>query len=188
MNIIRENLLSGMNARFLNIALIALSLGFLAWTVSIWMGSAVVTHNSPRPAKAASARVTKKLGARSSYNMVVNNDIFRASRRKYVAAVKPVSVNKVAPRVATRQQLPNLTLLGTVILDDGVSAIIALPGNENDAKFYKVGERIGGFTVSKISNDSVILKSGRRELTVHLSQTGDSKIPARGSGYRRYGK
>jgi len=189
MNIYGDTFATGRNARFLNFLLIVAGIALFAWTVSIWMEPAVVPyHTAARRAKAPSHSGVRRLSGRSSYNIIVNNDIFRASRKRYVAPPKPVAIRGTV-RTIQPAQLPSLTLLGTVILDKSKAAIISLRGRENEAEFYKVGDTIGEFTIKKILKDSVLLKSGTQVLEVPLNRPNDAKgWNARGGSTRPYGR
>jgi len=191
MNIYGGVLISGKNARALNIILIVTGIALFALTVSIWMRPAIAPYESP----ARSVRKHNVSGVlippnRSAYNIIVNNDIFRASRKRYVAPKEAMPPRNTA-RAGRLTQLPSLTLLGTVILHESTAAIISLRGKENDAKFYMLGDTIEGFTIKKIDKDSVLLKNGTQVITLPLSRPNEATARGathRSGSYRRYGR
>lgn len=175
MNIYRDNLIPGADSKLLNALLIVLVIFLLAWTATIWMKPAAAPSlTAVRPEKAPRDYVGKKLPGRASYNLIAKKDLFRASRRAYVAPPKPKAVKKVV-RKKPVLKAPSLTLLGTVILDDGKAAMMSFRGRENDAKFYKVGDKVGGFTIKKIDEESVLLKRGSQTLKVLMSRTDGAR-------------
>ncbi|MFQ5442184.1 MAG: hypothetical protein ACE5EB_05605 [Thermodesulfobacteriota bacterium] len=188
MNIYHDNLISGANAKFLNALLIAVIIFLLGWTVTIWMEPAAgPSPTAETPAKAPRNYGEKTLPGRSSYNLIVKKDLFRASRRKYVAPPKPRAVKRVV-RKKPVLKAPSLTLLGTVILDDGKAAMMSFRGRENDAKFYRVGDKVGGFTIKKIDEKSVLLKRGKRTLKVLMSLPDEAKKGGRKIQRQRFSR
>jgi len=165
-----DTLSTGRDSRFLNVLLIIAGIVLVAWTISVWMGPTVAPYQTSRPraVKKADSGV-RRARSMASYSIVVNKDIFRASRARYMGAREPVAARQ-ALRTNSAGQVPSLTLLGTVILNESRAAIISLRGREKDAKFYKVGDTIGNFTLTEIGKDAVSLRSGGKALRLPLSR------------------
>ncbi len=191
MNLYGATLLSGKNARAMNIILIVTGIALFVLTVSIWMRPAVAPYKSPvRSVRKHNASGAIFSPGRYAYNIIVNNDIFRASRKRYAAPKEALPIKNTAPasRVA---QLPGLTLLGTVILHESTAAIISIRGRENDAKLYMLGDTIEGFAIKRIDKDSVMLGNGTQVFTLPLSapnETAARGVSPRSGNYRRYGR
>ncbi len=166
MSMYTQRLGSGMNGWLLSALLIGASVFFAAWTISIWV-SPEQAFSPPGPGhdrKTVSRRPAPRPGA-ASYALIASKDIFSSSRgggAGRTASRRSLPVNQPA-------KAPALTLLGTVILDDGRAAIISLKGMENDAKYYKKGERIQGFVIKKIERDTVLLDDGRQTIRLPMS-------------------
>jgi len=169
MRIYGDTLVKGGQGRLLSALLISTALFLIAWNITIWMKPMSVPSTVVKgPASEVDGPGERELPNMRSYDVIVNKDVFNASRKKYVAPRKPKARKRVVRKAAT-VRTPRLTLLGTVILDDGKAAMISFQGRENDAKFYKVGDKIDGYTIKKIDQDSVLLKSGKRTLKVEMN-------------------
>jgi len=166
MRMYNQRLATGLNGWLLNVLLIGAGVLFAAWTTSIWIRPEPAI-SPPGPAharKAVKRRAAVPPGA-SSYNLIASKDIFSSSRSSNAGSA-PSRRNLQA---ISQAKAPDLTLLGTVILDDGRAAIISLKGMENDAKYYKKGERIQGFMIKKIERDAVLLDNGRQTIKLPMS-------------------
>ncbi len=176
------------NTRLLNALLAGVGVIFLAWTVSIWVRPEPVLRSVVQGAGAApQRRVVRRPKRVLSYSIIARRDPFRASRSRYAA---PVRSGGAGPVVSARTPLkaPNLTLLGTVILDNARAAIIGFRGMEKDASYYRKGETIGGYTITRINRDSVLLENGNEVLSVPLSkpvEAGGRQRPGTASLPRR---
>lgn len=169
MKIYSDTLVKGGRGKLLNALLICTALFLIAWNISIWMKPMSAPSTTVKgPASEVYGPGERELPNMRSYDVIVNKDVFNASRKKYVAPRKPKARKRVVSKAAT-VRTPHLTLLGTVILDDGKAAMIAFQGRENDARFYKVEDKIDGYTIKKIDQDSVLLKSGKRTLKVEMN-------------------
>ncbi len=165
-----QGLTTRFDPRILNVFLLGACIFFAAWTVRIWTATETVPSTRATPvARESQARRQTRPSSMASYNIISNKDIFRASRKRYVAPPGPGATVQ-AGKVNSIVRPPNLSLLGTVILDDGRAAIMSLLGMENDARFYKTGETIEGYTIKKIERDAVILRKGNNDLKVTMSK------------------
>ncbi|MFQ5480086.1 MAG: type II secretion system protein N [Thermodesulfobacteriota bacterium] len=169
MNIYGDSIISGRKAKLLNIILILLGIALLGWNISIWTKPSVMHVTGQRHEKKAAEKTVKKGPLRrSAYNRIITEDLFRETRKPYTAKVQsaPVTaaVQKKAPIVA-----PNLTLLGTIILNNGNAAVISMKGQEDKTRSYRVGESIGGFKITEITEKEVFLSSGAVPLKVMMN-------------------
>ena len=174
MNIYGNNLISSRNTKLLNIMLITMGVFFLGWTLSIWMAPSTVSSSGVKLKKEMTGKYERlRLLRMSAYNTIAANDLFRATRKRYVAPPKATAVKKVV-RTAAPLKTPNLRLFGTIILDDGRAAVMSIQGLESATKSYKVGETIGGFKINKITDNTVSLKRGTETLTVLMNEKAGS--------------
>jgi hypothetical protein len=166
MRMYNQRLATGLNGWLLNALLIVAGVFFAAWTINIWVRPepAFSPLGPGHAAKAVRPRAAARPGA-ASYSLIASKDIFSSSRG---SGAGPVVSRRNLPANALAKA-PDMTLLGTVILDDGRAAIISLKGMENDAKYYKKGERIQGFVIKKIERDAVLLESGRQTIRLPMS-------------------
>ncbi len=179
MRIYNQGLTSGLNGWLVNAVLIGAGVLFAAWTVNIWLspGPSPMTQGVRHETRTARPARLVRPGA-SSYSIVASKDIFSASR---TSGAGGTTSRKRLPG-STLVKAPDLTLLGTVILDDGRAAIISARGMEKEARTYKKGDRIGGIVIKEINSDYVTLDSGGQILRVPMSKpaaSGASKRPAR---------
>jgi len=179
MNVYGGDFISGRNAKLLNIILIILGISLLGWNVRIWMKPSVVPSTYIGHEKKAAVKYVKKGPVRrTAYNRIVTEDLFRASRKPYAASATTVAVKKVVQsRVPVAA--PKLKLLGTVILDNGKAAIISDIGPAQETKSYKVGENIGGFEITTITENSVILTRGTESLEIIMNDNSKSAAGAK---------
>ena len=183
----RDIISIGLQEKYSNVALVFLGAAFLIWVITIWMQP--VTHFAPTgegSSNASGGYVERTLPQKASYNIIVSKDIFNSSRAPYSS--KAVSASRAATQQRRPAQAPNLTLLGTVLLDDGEAAIIRKSGAEKVAKHYKVGNMIDGYVIVDISKKSVLLQKGGQTMEISMVQaagTGAVKQPA---GVKRPGQ
>ena len=102
---------------------------------------------------------------KSSYQSVVNNDIFTASRAR---TAKALAHENIPFSHAQAARAPELTLLGTVILHDGGAALMGLAGHGE--LYYRAGEEIEGYKVIEIGHDYVLLVGAVGTIEVSLTQ------------------
>lgn len=126
-----------------------------------------VRENASAPApKVEKKSAQRQLPARSEYDVIAENDLFRQSRHKYAAPPKPLPKPVVVP-AAPPKPPPKLTLIGTVIRDEGKAAIMDYAGKSS---YYRAGDDIEGFVVKDIRKDSVLLEREGETLWVGMSQ------------------
>ncbi len=182
MNIYGDNLISGHKAKLLNIVLIILGIALLGWNISIWMTAPTVQTAGVKAEKKSAPRQVKKGHLRrTAYNKIVTEDLFRSTRRPYVAPITPKAPPKAVQSVAPLKA-PNLTLLGTIILNKGNAAVISQKGKEDETRSYRVGESIAGFKITEITEKEVLLSRGNTPLRIVMNDNTQA-VPAKRRGW-----
>lgn len=157
-----DNLASGTRPqRLLNAVFAASAVGLLIWLLLIWIEPLTPSIDggkaAPPPDNSAGTKAVKT----PSYSIIVEKDLFSPVRHKYsppppkpvVAAPPPPP-----PPPPARKAPPRLTLLGTVILDDGEAAIMEFAGSAQKGEYYRVGDMIEEFQVKEIRKETVVLE------------------------------
>lgn len=123
------------------------------------------------PTHVAKSRVAESKETKSkavSYDIIVEKDIFRESRRRFMA--KPASPPPVKaalpPAPPLKTPPPKLALIGTVVLEDGNAAIIDYGGKP---AYYKVGESIEEFVIREIDMNNVLLERAGEPLKISIT-------------------
>lgn len=104
-----------------------------------------------------------------SLGVIVEKDLFRPSRNKPrppKAAPKPPAPVVMPP---PKSPPPRLTLSGTILLDSGSEALMSLQSSPSGSGRYRVGDEIGGFVVTDILGESVVLKRDDEVLKVYMN-------------------
>lgn len=154
-----EELISGSNGyRLLNVALGAAIIVLGAWLFSIWMEPLDLTAGEEKIVTVEADSDRPAPEDPSSYSVIVEKDLFSPARQKYVLPKpKPAPVIPPPPP-PPRRPPPRLTLIGTVLLDDGEAAIMNYGGDGQKAAYYRIGDIIEEFAVKDIRKDSVVLE------------------------------
>lgn len=144
--------------KFLNSILLFTCLGLAIWIISIWITPSHEFKNisSQKIKKTVIEEKEKTEITLSSYDVIVEKDLFRKSRHKFVPkpAPSPVKVLPPPPEPQPKRPPPRLALIGTIILDDGNKAIIEYGGRRN---YYGIGEHIEDFVIQEIDMNYVLL-------------------------------
>lgn len=126
---------------------------------------------APRKAPAENGKdivaLRKKAVNESAFDVIVQKDLFRPSRT-------PVQKDVSASQAITSTEKPQL--FGTTIMGELKSAILEDPSTKT-TKLYRVNDSIGGFTVSDILENKVILSMGGSTVEVKLRDNKDFKPP-----------
>lgn len=152
--------IKGKGAWITNILLISLSLALVFRSIGIWTGR---EHLPPPEKRRLKAQVNEDGAAfrpapsKVTYDVIVEEDIFRPERHKYVAPPKARPVAPPPPPPPPRKPPPRLTLIGTVLLDDHEAAIMEVAGSGVKST-YSVGSAIEDFIIKDIKRDAVILE------------------------------
>jgi hypothetical protein len=109
----------------------------------------------------------EKIVNESAYNIIVQKDLFRPSRT-------PVKKDTSSPPVITSKEKPQL--FGTTIMGELKSAILEDPTSKT-TKLYHVNDSIGGFTISEIFENKVVLEKGGAKVVIKLREKKDFKPP-----------
>lgn len=159
--------------------LAVLTVILLIWLASLWSRPFAMPSNiAGRSAGMVVGKesLTKKLQGGSAYNIIVDRDIFSPTRQKYVRP-EPPKPSKPVPQAQPSKPLPRLSLVGTVLLDDGEAAMIN-GGTGRDTSLYKVGDSIEGFVVKEIQKDMVLLEREGESMIVRMNQSSMSSSEA----------
>lgn len=101
------------------------------------------------------------------FQIISNMDLFRPSRSPYREEVAMPAIPKIPPR-----------LFGTVILNNQKSAILEDP-NTKATRSYHVNEPIGGYVISEILEDRVVLSWNGEKSEVKLREEKKGLPPVR---------
>jgi len=112
-----------------------------------------------RTPKMKSASVPDRAVREREYEPVVALDLFRPSRSP---AAKKVKKAEEAPKM---EHPPKL--FGTIIFNDHRSAIIQDP-ETNTTRTYKLDDSIGGFKLTEILEDKIVMTRGDEKMEVKL--------------------
>lgn len=149
----------------LSILLVITTALLLAWLVAIWVRPArLPIFEAENSRQVEGVLLKKELPGRGVYNVIVDKDIFRVSRRKFV------SNEGLGPVKRVLSEAPKLVLLGTVILDDYRAAMISYRNKKDGAKYYRVGSTIDGFVIEEIGKDFITLTRGSESIAVNMNE------------------
>jgi hypothetical protein len=94
----------------------------------------------------------------SHFQIISNMDLFRPARSPYKEDVKQQEVPKIPPR-----------LFGTVILGNEKTAILEDP-NTKTTRTYRINDSIGGYVISDILEDKIVLSWNGERSEVRLRE------------------
>jgi type II secretory pathway component PulC len=171
LNIYQKIILIKTQGSRLNILLISTIVFFFVWLVALWVQPGrIPSFEAESQGQMPGIFTEKKIPVISTYNVIVDKDIFSSSRRKFTAHADSKSAKRTIPKA------PSLILLGTVILDDYRAAMISYKNSKESAKYYQVGNSIEGFVIKNITKDSVLIRRGNETITVEMNQQKKMKI------------
>lgn len=166
---------------YVNAALICATVLLAAWTAYIWGKPSPYTNVAPVSQKTVAGKSgeAEESGVMTSYSVIVERDLFKESRRKFVhrpAPPPPVAVVAPPPLPVEvpRKPPPRLTLIGTVLLDNTNAAIIEHGGRPAT---YKTGDSIEDFVIRIINPDYVLMEREGETLRVGISSGPTSVQP-----------
>jgi hypothetical protein len=158
--------------RVINALLAAAALIVAVWLLkALWQPVYVLDDAGKKSVKAARPAAVRTKPSKSAYDVVVDKDLFRSSRQRFVVQIKPkapVAV-VVAPPPPPPKPAPKLNLIGTVLLDNEQTAIIEQVGSPQKASYYKKGDSIEEFVLTEIHEDFVIFKRADEVLKVVMN-------------------
>lgn len=160
----------------LKAVLAAAALFLSVWIIRIWWSPLPVPEKEEGRVNAYKTYAGRVLPEPSFYNVVVEKDIFTSARArmKPKPAVKVVKPEPPSPVVETRKPPPRLSLIGTVLFDDGEAALIDYPGMGRPA-YYRAGDEIEGFVITTINKDYVVLEREGEVLKVAMSASSQGQ-------------
>ncbi len=155
--------------RGLNGALLAICVFLIAWLGAIWLKPLPdfddISINAGPEKKAVSKKEPVKV-SQVSYDVIVEKDLFKESRRKFVPKPAPPPVKPVTqpePPPPPKRPPPGLVLIGTILMDDERKAIIEHGGKRN---YYAVGDMIEEFMINEIGSGQVLLDRNGEPLRI----------------------
>jgi hypothetical protein len=127
----------------------------------------VYSHTFDIPSETAGKQIQKETAQGSSeemapdatrFQIISNMDLFRPSRTPYKEEVKQQEAPRIPPR-----------LFGTIILGSEKTAILEDP-NTKLTRMYHLNESIGGYVVSDILEDKIVLSWNGEKSEVRLRE------------------
>lgn len=109
-----------------------------------------------------------------AYNAIVQKDLFRQTRSAPATEEVPSVFFSNPPK-----------LFGTMILNNEKSAIIEDP-TTNTTKMYRLNDSMGGFTVSDIQENKVVLSKGDNTIEIKLREIKTIAMPRQNPQVRPY--
>lgn len=158
-----------------NLVLLFLSALLAYWGLSVLFAPAVGLEsgtgraNAFTPARVEEGEALVKVD-RGSFSVIIEKDVFRESRGKVVKRQAPPPLKVVQPspppEPVVKRPPPKLSLVGTVLLENGNAAIIEYGGKPS---YYVVGENIEEFVIREIGRNHVLLERDGEPLRVGIS-------------------
>jgi len=151
----------------INIILIALTIflglkAYKIWTMPLSLPSVQAQQKTDgEKAPEAAPAEEKQMPAEEIFQPIVQNDVFRSARNE----PKPEEISKPA---AAAPVIPP-KLFGTVIYGDLKTAILEDPATKL-SKTYRINESVGGFVLSDIQKDKVVLSRDGEITEVYLRE------------------
>lgn len=136
-----------------------------AYSVEIPSGTGVkAVQEDDRVGKAGERRLNP-----STFNVISEKDLFRPSRAS--SASESNGGGRTTPKDPPK-------LFGTIILDNNKTAILEDPATKS-TKTYRVNDSVGGYVISNILEDKVVLLMGGEKFEVKLREDKGVKPKAR---------
>ncbi|MBI5195763.1 MAG: hypothetical protein HZA10_05540 [Nitrospirae bacterium] len=149
----------------INIILIALIIflgikAYKIWTMPLSLPSAQVQQKTAEEKAPGAATEEEQMPVEEIFQPIVQNDVFRSTRSepKPEEISKPAGVPVIPPK-----------LFGTVILGSLKTAILEDPATKL-SKIYRINESVGGFVLSDIQKDKVVLSRDGEITEVYLRE------------------
>ena len=162
--------MSGVNGgyRLTSIMLVAAAVFFCVWIVVLWGSLPGLPKTNEKSTGKASKNEKNVIPAVSYYNVIVEKDLFRPARQKFVMRPRPKPpVAVVAP--PPPKPPPRLTLIGTILLDNEETAVLEYAGSGHRSAYYKVGDKIEDFVITEIHENTVLLERSGEVLKVVMN-------------------
>lgn len=174
------------NSRVLDMALGAISVVFIVWTITLWAafpGLPTIDENSKRSLEDYK---TAQVPPSSAFNAMVEKNLFTPYRGyKGLTLAKAVKVETALKKVEPVQQktpLPKLTLIGTILIGNSKKAILSSEASRHKTASYKIGDEIEGYVLKTIGSERITLEKNGEILEVALKGGAVSgSVPTQGS-------
>ncbi|MGE5856340.1 MAG: type II secretion system protein N, partial [Syntrophaceae bacterium] len=125
----------------------------------------------PEPQAAAGAPATDMTkDPIEAYAVIVERNLFRTTDR-------PIAVDQMDPNSLEATTL-QLDLYGTIAGEDGKGYAIIEERDKKRQRLYKVGDRVGGATIVRITRNAVVLRMGDRDQVLkkkEIASAGNSR-------------
>lgn len=147
--------------------LLAACCALALWLVLVWLSPI----DSPGPVSKKPVNAKQNTGKPEraiTFERIVQKDLFRPERRKYVPPPRPKKVLLAAPPPPPKPRPPRIMLTGTALLEGGNLAILDVPGSNKQG--YRVGEMIEGFAIKEIKKDSILIEKDGEAFKYSLNQ------------------
>jgi hypothetical protein len=168
------NLLLGVVVAILLEGVVSLVLDRPSWIFSAGTTAphvARVRSALPVEAEAAPARPTRP--SLDEFAVVTEKDLFRNPNPE------PPAPPPARPVASPRPQVPLPVLVGTLFVDDDGTAILL---EQNRAESYRIGDQVGGGTLSRIEADRVVIQREGTSVEVLLHAAIAGATPSRPAG------
>lgn len=149
------DIFSGRHRRLNGLFAAAIAIAGVLFIRALWQPAYEEDNSSSPEVKTAARSAQASEPARADYDVISSKDLFRPGRQMYVAPPPPPPKLAPPPPPPPPKPVPRLALIGTVIRDDGQSAIMDYNGKSS---YYKVGDDIEGFIIKSIRKDTVVLE------------------------------
>ena len=126
------------------------------------------------------------------FSIVSEKNLFHPKRKLDAEEESKIDPTPTPETQKTAVEMPNLQLVGTMVLNDVNYAFIIDRQNKDSkgkALRYKTGDTIGEFSITEILNDQVVFKNGEQQARLELKPpVGRKGKSARSRGKRRGSK
>lgn len=157
-------------SRPINFALAAAAALLCVWAVVLWGSLPGLPKANEKSTGKAAQNEKSVFPAAFHYNVIVEKDLFRPSRQKFVMQPKPKPpVVVVAPAPPPPKPPPRLNLIGTILLANEETAVIEYAGSGQKSSYYKVGDSIEDFVIKEIHENMVLLERSGEVLKVVMN-------------------
>ncbi|MFQ5900514.1 MAG: hypothetical protein ACE5IH_03045 [Thermodesulfobacteriota bacterium] len=171
----------------INLLLILITIVAGGWLVNIWSDPVEIPTLKGAEIKTPPEVATEAvIPLPFHYNVIVNKNLFRSSRKRYVAKVKPPlppppPAPTPAPPPPPKRPIPKFSLYGTIILKDKDDmAIISTNMQNRKPVTYHNGDEIEeGFVLKEIHSNKVVLERAEDKEVVEVSFKAPSLSTAR---------
>ncbi len=125
-----------------------------------------------KPEPPTSAGALKETAPREAFNTIAEKNVFNPDRKEFATVEAAGAGGKPVVR-------PQITLYGVVIGEDYQTASVINPGRplhkgEREMKTLKIGDMVGDYKLTKITQDRIVMEAGEDSFEVLLY---DPRVP-----------